>query len=329
MVLHIYNPEHDIALAKNDAFFTAPKAAMRTRQLFCHVPAFWANDGDWILVDDISQAKKNLEGISRTLPVVEFVTLDCLAKLSTASLPEKIEPWGWDKKIVATLLRCNPLLKSLLPTDEQLDDIRRMSSRQFAAEMILPELIKADERLTGEMIAMSGNADEIVEKINSLRPVVVKSPWSCSGRGVRFIVAELTASEKGWIANTLKEQGVIMAEPMYDKMKDFAMEFLATKQGVKYLGLNIFETSRGQYLQNSAMTEQEKKAELSEFIDCELIDKVKDKLVEITSRLFLDRYEGPFGVDMMIVKTADNITKIHPCVELNLRRTMGHIGLYR
>ena len=34
------------------------------------------------------------------------------------------------------------------------------------------------------------------------------------------------------------------------------------------------------------------------------------------------KYVGPFGVDMMIAEE-----KLHPCVEINLRRTMGHVAL--
>ena len=36
------------------------------------------------------------------------------------------------------------------------------------------------------------------------------------------------------------------------------------------------------------------------------------------------KYIGPLGVDMMIV--APHFT-LHPCVEINLRRTMGHVAL--
>ena len=40
------------------------------------------------------------------------------------------------------------------------------------------------------------------------------------------------------------------------------------------------------------------------------------------------KYKGPLGVDMMIVK--DYLAGgyfLHPCVEVNLRRTMGHVAL--
>ena len=38
------------------------------------------------------------------------------------------------------------------------------------------------------------------------------------------------------------------------------------------------------------------------------------------------RYTGVMGVDMMLVRTADGWA-LHPCVELNLRRTMGMVAL--
>jgi hypothetical protein len=51
-------------------------------------------------------------------------------------------------------------------------------------------------------------------------------------------------------------------------------------------------------------------------------------------------YEGPFGIDMMVVANPDATSEkslaadieerqflLHPCVEINLRRTMGHVAL--
>jgi hypothetical protein len=44
--------------------------------------------------------------------------------------------------------------------------------------------------------------------------------------------------------------------------------------------------------------------------------------------VFKGKYQGPFGIDMMVVSTADKDGfLLHPCVEINLRRTMGHVAL--
>ena len=37
------------------------------------------------------------------------------------------------------------------------------------------------------------------------------------------------------------------------------------------------------------------------------------------------RYVGPLGIDMMLVNTSEDI-RLHPCIELNLRRTMGYVA---
>ena len=44
--------------------------------------------------------------------------------------------------------------------------------------------------------------------------------------------------------------------------------------------------------------------------------------------LLKDRYAGAFGIDMMVVRRDDGDGFwLHPCVEINLRRTMGHVAI--
>ena len=52
MTIHIFNPEHDIALASNLSNFTAPHAGRCLRYDMGFLPALWAKEGDVILVDD-------------------------------------------------------------------------------------------------------------------------------------------------------------------------------------------------------------------------------------------------------------------------------------
>ena len=55
-------------------------------------------------------------------------------------------------------------------------------------------------------------------------------------------------------------------------------------------------------------------------------DILKQICTEVLSQHIAARYEGPLGVDMMLVKTAQGIM-LHPCIEVNLRRTMGYVAL--
>ena len=54
-----------------------------------------------------------------------------------------------------------------------------------------------------------------------------------------------------------------------------------------------------------------------------MLENIRDIIKNIMSSALKDVYTGPFGVDMMIL----NNGYIHPCVELNLRQTMGHVAL--
>ena len=101
------------------------------------------------------------------------------------------------------------------------------------------------------------------------------------------------------------------------------MEFVADENGrIHYLGLSLFHTVNGAYEGNILATESTKIDMISRYVPVGLLDGVKQKIVEC---LRLPGYVGPFGVDMMIVKNAQLF--LHPCVEINLRRTMGHVAL--
>ncbi len=325
--LHIYNPEHDIALGKNTDMFTPPKAARLMRETFGHIPAYWAEDGDWILVDDVQHAEEMLDKEQRKHADVRFVDVKDLSRLTADGLPSAILPWGWDKYLVKRLLSANSLFKGLVPSAEQLDVIRHLSSREFVATSLLPELVSLDDRLVGRM-SVARSMDELMCEMDSCSgDVVLKSPWSCSGRGVRFISGNMTDSEMGWCRNILAEQGLLMIEPLYDKVCDFAMEFMADERnGTQFLGLNVFETRNGAYINNVTESTESKLQGLTEHVPQALLEKVRDNIVSMTSGLLRGKYSGPFGVDMMIIKDHTEM-KVHPCVELNLRRTMGHIVL--
>ena len=87
MKLHIFNPEHDIALAANLSNFTAPHAGRRLRHDLGYLPAIWA-EGGYVLVEDIDDAQR---GYSRLMHKTfdRFVDKHMLAHLDIDS----VEPW--------------------------------------------------------------------------------------------------------------------------------------------------------------------------------------------------------------------------------------------
>ncbi len=324
MTLHIFNPEHDLALASNLSNFTSPHAGRQLRHDLSWLPALWANDDEVVLVEDVEKARR---AVSRRK------IKPCLlaGKQQLTSLPiSSIEPWGWNKALRAQLLRWG-IDEQLMPTETTLDEIRRLSHRRTAAQL-LPHL--QQEGTVGQAYECT-TEEEVLALMEQYGKIVLKAPWSSSGRGIRFIDDRLKATVCGnWLRNVITKQGSVMVEPYYHKVKDFGMEFFSNGEGmVEYLGLSLFHTTNGAYKGNMIATEQAKRQLLDRHFPLELLDETKQRICQILGDMFKGKYQGPFGIDMMVVKPQISNIKLqtsnflHPCVEINLRRTMGHVAL--
>lgn len=336
MTLHIFNPEHDIALAANLSNFTAPRAGRQLRHDLGFLPVLWAKEGDEVLVDDVEYVERQLETVYSQL---EKYGLSSVFPLGIHRIPLRntsyspveygiVEPWGWDRALCAMLKR-RGFNEQLLPTDEQLQRIRALSHRRTAARL-LPLLQMPGT--VGEAFECA-TIEEVQVLLDRYGYLMLKAPWSSSGRGVRPMKSGENASQtEKWAVNVLKSQGNVMVEPYYQKVMDFGMEFTALENSaLRYDGLSLFQTQNGAYTGNLLATERKKREIVSRYIPLSLLDSIQQKITEC---LNLQDYRGPLGIDMMIVEK-DGRGKmedgrkylLHPCVEINLRRTMGHVAL--
>ena len=310
--LHIFNPEHEIALAANLTNFTAPHAGRQLRADLGWLPAFWAKPDDAVLVGDVDYASRLFRRINAHchlgLQEPEW-TENGLEHMDIS----RIDAWGWDAALRHQLF-AKGLDEQLLPSESLIEEWRQTAHRRTAAKLLAQLRI---EGTVGEAVECQ-SINQVTNLERLWQRVVVKSPWSSSGRGVRFCLQD------GWLRNVLARQGSVMVEPYYNKVKDFAMEFEADGHGgIRFLGLSLFHTKNGAYIGNIVATEQTKRQLLSKLLPLELTDEVC-RLIVTESRL--GSYQGPFGVDMMVVTDGQRLL-LHPCVEINLRRTMGHVAL--
>ncbi len=296
MTLHVFNPDHDIALAANLDNFTPPRAGRELHRDLGWLPVLWAESGDivYTMQDDVSTSQ------------MAAVT--------------HVEPWGWDRALLATLLR-KGVRPSVMPTVEQVEVIRQLSHRRNTIAILSSLRKDFDVLLPLECTSM----DEAKTAIATFGHAVLKSPWSSSGRGVRFVSdGNVTNADLGWMKNVISLQGSVMVEKRYSKILDFGMEFHAEADGsVCYSGLSLFVTSGGAYVGNVLATETAKRKMLDSVAVVQ-VDKLQEMLCSTLATFLACRYSGPLGVDMMVM---DGGT-IHPCVEVNLRRTMGHVALH-
>ena len=318
-VLHIFNPEHDIALAANLSNFTSPHAGRQLRHDLGYLPAIWADDDDYVLVDDVELARTAFSRLMHR----QFNGFIDKRQLSTLHSPlSAVEPWGWDLALRSFLMRHGI---EAVPTEEDIAVIRDLSHRKYAVDL-LREL-----EFEGT-VGQSWRADLIVEVWQALqnhRQIVVKAPWSSSGRGVRFIDNCLNEYQQRWIQNIIASQGSVVIETYCHKVKDFGMEFESDGKGqVRYLGLSLFHTQNGAYTGNILALEEEKREMINHYISDDLLYAVQEKICAYLGELYRGQYAGPFGVDMMVVRGDDQQHfLLNPCVEINLRRTMGHVAL--
>lgn len=316
MKLHIFNPEHDLALASNSFYFIAPHHVKQMREDLAFLPALWADDGDMVLVSDVKIAWNKVEKLKPYVNNVTFVSSNYLKDIDQIT---QILPWGWDKALRYNLQR-NGIPKTLLPTDEFLGNVREISNRWWAGQKLLKRLCDASTERIGKSFLIT----HIEELDNFNYKYVIKAPWSSSGRGIRYVNG-ITKHQQGWAKNIIKRQGSLVLEPFYHKITDFAVELYAYADHVEYMGLSIFHTVNGAYNGNILATEAEKREIISQYIPFQQVQSAIDDICNILNHEMVGKYIGPFGIDMMVVN--ENGTKLHPCVELNLRRTMGHVAL--
>lgn len=333
MTIRVFNPEHDLALASNLERFTSPHAGRQLRNDLSFLPGLWSESGDVVVVDDVDFAEASWRSLRKVRKEeVEFCTLSQLSHVirqeDVTSL--SVDVWGWDAAIRFQLADAG-VPETLLPAKEMLSEIRRLSSRQTTVSLLssLRDGLKVNTCGRSMYVTDKEMFKEILLKE---RNIVVKAPWSSSGRGIRYVMdGDVSVNTDNWIANTIRSQGGVMVEPLYNKVKDFAMEFVRDAAGdVRYVGLSLFETRNTSYTGNLLASEEEKRDILSCYLDLALVDEISARLQRLLSLLLSPLSNLPLclGVDMMVVadENAGGFL-LHPCVELNLRRTMGHVAL--
>lgn len=325
MKLHLFNPEHEVALAINKTRFTPSHNVTKMRRELAFLPLLWAEPGDIVLVEDAEYAYKAADRlkpyINKGVTVMGYNRLKSVIKQKVSKDVFNLEaaPWGWDKAVKYQFQMLG-WPDSHLPSDEFIDAVRETSHRRMAKKFL--------EKTNSKFVVYEiTSATELIPLIEQYERVVLKSPWSCSGRGIRFVNKEnCTPSLFRWIDNIVNQQGSVMVEPHYDKLRDFAMEFEVEDDCVRFKGLSIFNTYFTAYSSSLITTEERKREILEQYLFPSEIDEAISCCEDYIQSIIPEGYRGGVGVDMMIVKNGEGFI-LHPCVEINMRRTMGHVAL--
>lgn len=325
--LHIFNPDTDFALALEQGLYTPPKHVRELRKRMCLLPALYSEPGDMILVldtdADIPSGEPGLiiaaeeRGVRIVLPTQVAQLFD------GPEAPARIAPWGWNPTLVHEL-RSLGVPEALLPSPRLLGDLRSLAHRSTAARM--QQLINL--RL-GDTLGTEGtearSVDEALKFIAMHGDAYLKMPWSSSGRGVIHYAETDPGIARQWMTGAIRRQGSVMVEKAFSRAGDFATEWIIKDGKATLLGLSMFgTTSGGRYTGNDDVPQEEIDNCLHRLAPA-WGERVTDAQRQALETCVAPRYSGYAGIDMFVTGNGG----LNPCVEVNLRMTMGIVNLFR
>lgn len=313
----IFNPDTDYALASGSDFYTPPASVVRLIASSPLQAASWSNQGDLILIPYPSIAITDEIRDQADKMNVGLVSVGDLKEWSGADWDRisSVKPWGWNHALRHTLSEAGAPDR-LLPSTDETDTWRTLSHRRTSISF---------NRLLGE----SNLPVEITSAEDGIRfwkenpGCWFKAPWSSSGRGV-ICTEELEELHiEPWIRGIIRRQGSVLAENGSDRVLDFASEWVVENGKSRFLGLSSFDVSvRGKYSGQKPLSQ----TAIAEMITGHIrtsLDEIISAQEAVLDKVISPYYRGPLGIDML----ADRDGIVRPCIEINLRRTMGHVAL--
>lgn len=314
MQLHLFNPENDLALADGNANYCAPPSALKIAYDLASLPLWYASEDSCVFLPDILHSEYH-KFYSQHFSLPSKFNTDNLGKIS------KCTPWGWSLYIRKRFENMGFFADSLIMS-QTITKLRELSNRKITIEILSQLKSKGvDIPMLPKYIS---NPDEVGEFICSMPLSVIKAPWSGSGKGIAWGLGRMEIPVEHFYKGVIRRQGGVVCEKFLNKSVDFAMEFYLKNGKVEFAGYSLFKSVKGVYSGNILASDKDIEEFLSSYKPVTPITKVKTDLTSVLETIFdgFD-YEGYFGVDMMIYCDEENIYRINPCVELNLRMNMG------
>lgn len=332
-----------MALANGGDNYTSPLSIRKFTTKLCLLPVLYTCERDKVS-GNISNTNSTCDEetcilIPNELTDEDLATLPYYSLLGKAGIGtikydeldnsiSEIHPWGWNRTLRKRLLQTG-IDSSILPSESKLDAWRQLANKSTTIQA--HTIIAAEMRnsangsyLMEHMPRVFSNAHDALQYISSKRVCVLKQPWSSSGRGVFFIKNGVDKSVEQIVCGTIARQGEIVIETTWDKKLDFATEWYMTNGKARFLGYSIFKNSDcGNYIGNMVASQEELFETITGHCERDHLTATVEYLQTALEQVIGDIYDGPLGVDMLCAKNG----MINPCVEINLRRTMGHITI--
>lgn len=316
MILHLFNPENDLALADGGANYCPPPAAAQIAYDLASLPLWFAGTENAVVLPDGNHLQF-CEDISNSFNIA------LPYEASMASKVERCRPWGWSAQMKRRF-KAMGIPADILPADEVVNAVRSLSNRRSAIKILSELKVRGVE--VPPMPLYLQDADAVAAFVNSMPRCVVKAPWSGSGKGIAWGIGCVETPMEHFYKGVIKRQGGVVCEHFLESVQEFAMEFFAGEQGVSFVGYSLFDANKGSYSGNLLAPDDSIENILSQFLRLETLHNVRVHLLEILSSMLRGSgYCGYLGVDMMVYRSGESLC-LNPCMELNLRMNMGVVS---
>jgi hypothetical protein len=328
-MIRYFNPGHETAVLNASKYYHPPAHVVKMQTDLAFLPAWYASENDFVFM------KTSLSDhfILSCKPVnlrVKAVTPDDFATTPEMFQNSAIDLWGISPQSVHFFEKLSEKWNLSLDIPQWKEEFCFLGSR-FASQKLLSGLLNRMPKIEQTILPHFFTNIETIEQltVQNQEKLLVKSPYSSSGRGLVWLPpGKIAQSEKQIISGMLKKQVQVSVEWVLNKCLDFSMHFENTDRGeTRFIGYSIFQTNaKGAYEKSLLAGQKHLEKQLTNLIDANLLLQTRTVLTEMIQKMYIPHYIGTIGVDMMIYQLG-NSYRLHPCVEINMRKSMGYLAI--
>ena len=330
--IYIFNSTCEMEVANGSRTYDPKARFIEFSNELSFLPIVFSKSNDIIISDRIPSAEF-IKTINKT--PLEVPIFSKINDITTDSL--YLKPWGWSPLMHQILLKLKPFCSDDFknsPIWEWNKEQKNLYSRATALNILKDILNTENKNLISphEVPIICKTLYEVEEIVKLGKKLILKSPWSSSGRGQQTVPPDqLSQTTKQWLKGILRTQGFVMVELFKEKVLDTSLHFEFTDTDIIFHGINAFKTDeKGQYIGNYINPQNH--SEITKYLSVLENEITENNFIEIITKalqrsIFPNYYRGVIGIDALIYKTEDGKFKINPCMEINCRHTMGTVAM--
>lgn len=326
--LYLFNPGHEEALrAPRCQSYTPPKVVRQMMYYLYELSYLLMERGDYVLRP-------------KTLELNDFVLYDYegreVSPLAVEQTPLSLEMWALEPFMSARVeawasryhlqLSWPPITEAYYQLSHRslaLELLNHLSSCYPTPKQLYPRWFYGEE----EPSVLQRWVQECASSGALPLGLMLKRPFTSSGRGVMELSSQQAICEAHSLLDQARRGGGISLEPRLEVVCNYALLFYLSRGEAKHRYISTFDTDpRGgtAYTSNLLIPQCLQRSQL----ECLLPTSITwEEWIEAYNSFLREHvaphYSGWVGVDLFSYIDREGALRLHPCVEINLRCTMG------